>query len=252
MSKIVFITGATAGFGEACAKKFAANDYNLIITGRRMERLQQIAKTISSTHGVDVLPLHFDVRDRQSVTSIINELPENWKKIDVLINNAGLAAGKDTFDKAALDDWDTMVDTNIKGFAYVAQAVSKLMIPHKCGHIINLGSVAAKQVYAQGNMYCATKHAVEALSQAMRIDLLPYHIKVTAVHPGAAETEFSLVRFKGNKKEADKVYSGLAPLMADDVAETIYYCATLPGHVCINDLVITCTQQADCFYYYKE
>lgn len=252
MNKIVFITGATAGFGEACAKKFAANGFNLIITGRRLERLEQLAETISSTHGVNVLPLHFDVRDREAVTSIISELSEEWKKIDVLINNAGLAAGKDTFDKANLDDWDTMVDTNIKGFAYVAQAVSKLMIPHKHGHVINLGSVAAKQVYTHGNMYCATKHAVEALSQAMRIDLLPHHIKVTAIHPGAAETEFSLVRFKGNKTEADNVYNGLAPLMADDVAETIYYCTTLPNHVCINDLVITCTQQADCFYYDRE
>ncbi|MBZ4190350.1 SDR family NAD(P)-dependent oxidoreductase [Niabella beijingensis] len=249
MDKIVFITGATAGFGEACARKFAANNHNLIITGRRQERLQQLAEELTGTYPVAVLPLVFDVRNREQVLEMIGSIPEQWKRIDVLINNAGLAAGKDDFAQASLDDWDTMVDTNIKGFAYVAQAVSNLMIPHKRGHIINLGSVAAKQVYAQGNMYCATKHAVEALSQAMRIDLLPYHIKVTAIHPGAANTEFSTVRFKGDRIAADKVYEGLIPLVAADVAETIFYCAGLPDHVCINDLVITCTQQADCFYY---
>lgn len=249
MNKTVFITGATAGFGEACAKKFAANSYNVIITGRRRDRLLQLAETLTAAYAVDVLPLVFDVRNREQVLASISGLPEPWKAIDVLINNAGLAAGKDDFDQASLDDWDTMVDTNLKGFAYVAQAVSRLMIPHKRGHIINLGSVAAKQVYAQGNMYCATKHAVDALSQAMRIDLLPHHIKVTAIHPGAANTEFSTVRFKGDRMAADKVYDGLIPLIAEDIAETIFYCASLPEHVCINDLVITCTQQADCFYY---
>ena len=252
MNRTVFITGATAGFGEACAKKFAANGYKLVITGRRQERLLQLAETLTAAHAVDVLPLVFDVRDREQVLTSIGGLPESWKKIDVLVNNAGLAAGKDDFDQASLDDWDTMVDTNIKGFAYVAQAVSRLMIPQKRGHIINLGSVAAKQVYAQGNMYCATKHAVDALSRAMRIDLLPHHIKVTAIHPGAANTEFSTVRFKGDRIAADKVYDGLIPLVAEDIAETIFYCTTLPEHVCINDLVITCTQQADCFYYDRE
>ncbi|SDD23009.1 SDR family NAD(P)-dependent oxidoreductase [Niabella drilacis] len=252
MNKTVFITGATAGFGEACAKKFAANHYNVIITGRRKERLEQLAESLATAHAVEVLPLTFDVRDRGQVAASISTLPDAWKRIDVLINNAGLAAGKDDFDKASLDDWDTMVDTNLKGFAYVAQAISRLMIPHKRGHIINLGSVAAKQVYSQGNMYCATKHAVDALSRAMRIDLLPHHIKVTAIHPGAADTEFSMVRFKGNRIVADKVYDGLIPLVAADVAETIFYCTTLPDHVCINDLVISCTQQADCFYYDRE
>ncbi|MBO9593387.1 MAG: SDR family NAD(P)-dependent oxidoreductase [Niabella sp.] len=252
MNKTVFITGATAGFGEACAKKFAANNYNVIITGRRQDRLEQLAEVLTQTYSVAVLPLAFDVRNREQVSAAVNSLPEAWKQIDVLINNAGLAAGKDDFDQASLDDWDTMVDTNIKGFAYVAQAVSRLMVPRKRGHIINLGSVAAKQVYAQGNMYCATKHAVDALSQGMRIDLLPYHIKVTAIHPGAANTEFSTVRFKGDRIAADKVYEGLIPLIAEDIAETIFYCATLPEHVCINDLVITCTQQADCFYYDRE
>ncbi|MGJ7033924.1 SDR family NAD(P)-dependent oxidoreductase [Niabella hirudinis] len=252
MNKIVFITGATAGFGEACAMKFAANHYNVIITGRRKGRLERLAGQLVASYAVEVLPLVFDVRNREQVLQLIGTLPEAWKQVDVLINNAGLAAGKDTFDTASLDDWDTMVDTNLKGFAYVAQAVSKLMIPHKRGHIINIGSVAAKQVYAQGNMYCATKHAVDALSQAMRIDLLPHHIKVTAIHPGAADTEFSMVRFKGDRIAADHVYDGLIPLVATDVAETIFYCTTLPEHVCINDLVISCTQQADCFYYDRE
>ncbi|MCD2423336.1 SDR family NAD(P)-dependent oxidoreductase [Niabella pedocola] len=252
MNKTVFITGATAGFGQACARKFAANNYNVIITGRRQDRLEQLAEVLTRTYSVAVLPLVFDVRNREQVSAAVDGLPETWKQIDVLVNNAGLAAGKDDFDQASLDDWDTMVDTNIKGFAYVAQAVSRLMVARKRGHIINLGSVAAKQVYAQGNMYCATKHAVDALSQGMRIDLLPYHIKVTAIHPGAANTEFSTVRFKGDRIAADKVYEGLIPLIAEDIAETIFYCATLPEHVCINDLVITCTQQADCFYYDRE
>ncbi|MBO9620673.1 MAG: SDR family NAD(P)-dependent oxidoreductase [Niabella sp.] len=251
MNKIVFITGATAGFGAACARKFAANQYDVIVTGRRLERLEQLAAELAAQYNINVLPLHFDVRNREAVLSKISTLPEKWKKIDVLINNAGLASGKDDFDKADLDDWDTMVDTNLKGFAYVAHAVSQLMVPHKRGHIINLGSTAAKYVYAQGNMYCATKHAVDALSHAMRIELLPYHIKVTAIHPGAADTEFSMVRFKGDRIAADKVYEGLIPLTAADVAETIFYCTTLPEHVCINDLVITCTQQADSFYSVK-
>lgn len=251
MSKTILITGATAGFGEACAKKFAANGHNIIITGRRKEKLDRLTSLLKKEFEVAVLPLCFDIRERETVLSTIENLDAQWKKIDVLVNNAGLAVGKDDFDSANLDDWDTMVDTNIKGFAYMAQAVSKLMKANGSGHIINLGSVAAKQVYAQGNMYCATKHAVGALSEAMRIDLLKYNIKVTAVHPGAADTEFSTVRFKGDKIAADKVYEGLQPLMADDVAETIYYCTTLAAHVCINDLVITCTQQADCFYYHK-
>lgn len=249
MSPIVLITGATAGFGEACANMFAANNYNLIITGRRKERLDKLAASLQEKYNVQVLSLHFDVRDRAAVESSISSLPPSWQSIDVLVNNAGLALGKADFHEANLDDWDTMVDTNIKGFSYMAHAVSRLMVNRKKGHIINIGSIAGKQVYAQGNMYCATKHAVGALSEAMRIDLLPYHIKVTAIHPGAANTEFSTVRFKGNQPEADKVYTGLEPLLAEDIAQAVFYCTTLPNHVCINELVITCTQQADCFYY---
>lgn len=252
MEKTVFITGATSGFGEACAIKFAENKYRLIITGRRKERLEELAATLRRNYQTEVLVLSFDVRSRSAVQAAINSLEDTWRKIDVLINNAGLAVGKDSFHQADLDDWDTMVDTNLKGFAYVAQTIAKIMVQHNCGHIINLGSVAAKQVYAQGNMYCATKHAVDALSHAMRIDLLPHHIKVTAIHPGAALTEFSEVRFKGDASLAKQVYEGIEPLVAKDVAESIYYCTTLPAQVCINDLVITCTQQADCFYFHKE
>lgn len=249
MPKIVFITGATSGFGEACAIKFAENNYKIIITGRRKYRLDKISTELKNKFATEVLSLCFDVRDRKAVLFAIESLPDEWKNIDILINNAGLAAGKDNFDTANLDDWDTMVDTNLKGFAYVAQAVSKLMVKNKKGHIINLGSVAGKQVYAQGNMYCATKFAVGALSESMRIDLLAHNIKVTAIHPGAALTEFSSIRFKGDNIAANKVYQGLEPLLAQDVADSIYYCATLPEHVCINDLVITCTRQADCFYF---
>jgi NADP-dependent 3-hydroxy acid dehydrogenase YdfG len=249
LQKTVFITGASSGFGEACAHKFAANQHRLILSARRKEKLENLATLLHSKYATEVYLLPFDVRDRNATLTAIHSLPESWQQIDILINNAGLAAGKDDFDEASLDDWDQMVDTNIKGFARVAQAVAKLMVKRNKGHIINLGSVAAKQVYAQGNMYCATKHAVDALSQAMRIDLLPHHIKVTAVHPGAANTEFSMVRFKGDQAASDKVYEGFTPLSAEDVAEVIYYCTTLPEHVCINDLVVTGTQQADCFYY---
>lgn len=247
--KIVFITGATAGFGEACAYQFAANGYDLIINGRRTERLQALADILEKKYNVAVLTLPFDVRDEKAVASSIANIPEEWKAIDVLINNAGLAMGRDYFDEANLDDWNTMIDTNIKGFLYVGKAVSQLMVLQKRGHIINMGSVAGKQVYEKGNVYCATKYAVDAISQSMRIDLLRHGIKVTSINPGAAETEFSLVRFKGDESTAKKIYDGLKPLTAEDVAGVIYYCTTLPAHVCINDLSITCLQQADTIYF---
>jgi NADP-dependent 3-hydroxy acid dehydrogenase YdfG len=192
------------------------------------------------------------VQDQKAVFDSINNIPDDWQQIDVLINNAGLALGRDFFDEANLDDWNTMIDTNIKGFTYVAKAVLRFMVKRNAGHVINMGSVAGKQLYEKGNMYCATKYAVDALSQAMRIDLLRYNIKVTAIHPGAAETEFSEVRFKGDKDTAKKIYDGLKPLSAEDVAEVIYYCTTLPSHVCINDLVITCAQQANAIYFHRE
>lgn len=248
MQKIVFITGATAGIGAACAKKFAENKYDIILSGRRKDRLEKLATALQQQFSIKALTLQLDVRDRNAVLSSIENLHKDWQQIDVLINNAGLAAGKDDFEDANLDDWDTMVDTNLKGFAYVAQAVSKSMIRNNSGHIINIGSTAGKEVYAQGNMYCATKHAVVALSEAMRIDLLPHNIKVTTINPGAVVTEFSMVRFKGDQAASDKVYEGIDALSGADVAEVIYYCTTLPNHVCINDLVMTCTQQANSFY----
>ncbi len=259
MSKIVFITGATSGFGEACAYRFATNGYDMIINGRRTERLQTLAAELEKKYNVAVLQLPFDVQDEKAVFDAIQNIPTDWQAIDVLINNAGLALGRDYFEDGDLSDWNTMIDTNIKGFLYVGKAVSQLMVkktPEKssglAGHIINLGSVAGKQVYEKGNVYCATKFAVDAISQGMRIDLLRHNIKVTCINPGAAETEFSKVRFKGDTATAKKIYDGIQPLTADDVAEVIYYCTTLPPHVCINDLSITCTQQADAIFFNRE
>ena len=249
MSKIVFITGATSGFGESAAYKFAAHGYDLILNGRRADRLQVLADELEKKYNVTVLQLPFDVQDEKAVFESIGHIPEDWKAIDVLVNNAGLALGRDYFEEGDLSDWNTMIDTNVKGFLYVAKAVSQLMVPRKQGHIINMGSVAGKQVYEKGNVYCASKYAVDAISQGMRIDLLRHNIKVTSINPGAAETEFSLVRFKGDEGTAKKIYDGLKPLTAEDVAEVIYYCTTLPSHVCINDLSITCTQQADAIFF---
>lgn len=251
MNKIAFITGATSGFGKAAAEKFAANQYNVIINGRRKDRLAELKTQLETQFNTKVLSLAFDVRDRKNVFETINNIPEEWKQIDLLLNNAGLALGRDFFDEANLDDWDTMIDTNVKGLLYVSKAVIPFMTKRNKGHIINLGSVAGKDVYEKGNAYCASKFAVDAISKSMRIDLLQHHIKVTAIHPGAADTEFSLVRFKGNKSDAAKIYDGYKPLYAGDVAEVIYYCSSLPEHVCINDLVLTCTAQANAFYTFK-
>jgi NADP-dependent 3-hydroxy acid dehydrogenase YdfG len=251
MEKTVFITGATSGFGEACAEIFAENKYNLIINGRRKERLSELKNRLGSTYGVKVLTLAFDVRDRESVMKSIDSLPPEWRQIDVLVNNAGLALGRDLFQEADLDDWDTMIDTNVKGLLYVSKAVVPLMIEAGKGQIINMGSVAGKEVYERGNAYCASKYAVDAINKSMRIDLLSHNIKVTGIHPGAAETEFSLVRFKGNEEAAKKIYDGFKPLSARDVAE-IFYTTTLPAHVCLNDIVITCTQQANAIYFNKQ
>jgi NADP-dependent 3-hydroxy acid dehydrogenase YdfG len=250
--KTVFITGATSGFGEACAHVFAQNGYRLILNGRRHERLKKLSDDLAKQYDAFSFLLPFDVQDQKAVFDAVASLPEEWQAIDVLINNAGLALGRDLFDEAALNDWNTMIDTNVKGLLYVSKAIVPLLIKQKSGHIINIGSTAGKEVYERGNVYCATKHAVDALSQAMRIDLLQHNIKVTAIHPGAAETEFSLVRFKGNEAAAKNVYDGFQPLTAADVASVVYYTTTLPPHVCINDLVLTCTQQANSFYTYKK
>lgn len=251
MNKIVLITGATSGIGAACAHKFAEAGCNLIITGRRKERLLDLEKELQHKHAIRALALVFDVQDRAAVEQALCNLPEEWRAVDILINNAGLAAGRDSFETADMDDWETMLNTNVHGLLYVSKAIVPLMIAHKKGHIINMGSVAGKEVYEKGNVYCASKFAVDAISKAMRIDLLQHNIKVTAIHPGAVETEFALVRFKGDLAKADATYTGIKPLTGKDIADTIFYCAQLPPHVCINDLVITCTQQAGTYYFNK-
>lgn len=252
MNKTILVTGATSGLGKAIAEKFAAANYNCIITGRRKQRLEELAATLSSNNNIRILPLAFDVSKKEEVFNAINNLSEEWRNIDVLVNNAGLAAGRDPFDEASLDDWETMIDTNVKGLLYMSKAVIPLMKKHKKGHIINIGSTAAREVYKDGNVYCASKFAVNAISQAQRIDLLPHKIKVTCINPGAVDTEFSIVRFKGDAQKADAAYEGYEPLHAEDVADTIFYCASLPEHVCINDLVLTCLSQANSYYTYKE
>jgi len=244
MAKIALITGATAGIGEACAELFARENYNLILTGRRADRLEKLAEKLNKKFNTEVATCAFDVRDREQVLSNFDALPAKWKKVDVLINNAGLSQGLDPIQKGDLDDWDTMIDTNIKGLLYVSKVVSNWMVNNGKGHIVNLGSVAGKEVYPNGNVYCATKHAVDALSKGMRIDLVQHGIKVTAIHPGAVETEFSEVRFHGDKERAKKVYDGFEPLVAQDIAETILFVVTRPKHVNINDLLIMPTAQA--------
>lgn len=250
MKKIVMVTGATAGFGKAIAQKFGLNGYDLIITGRRQERLEKLKGELTAG-GSKVLLLNFDVRDRKAVQSAIENIPDEWKNIDVLVNNAGLAAGLSHIDEGDIDDWDQMIDTNVKGLLYVTRCILPLMVRRNAGHIFNIGSIAGIDSYENGNVYCATKAAVVQLSRTMRVDLLKHNIKVTNVAPGMAETEFSFVRFKGDKEKADAVYKGIKALTADDIAGIIWYCASLPEHVCINELVVTPTQQANGIYNYR-
>jgi len=250
MSKIILITGASSGFGKATATKFAAGGWNVIITGRRKEKLEALAKALEANYGIKTLCLNFDVQDKKAVFDNLQNLPAEWQAINILVNNAGLALGRDSFENANLEDWETMIDTNVKGLLYASKAVLPMLIKEK-GHIINIGSTAGKEVYKDGNVYCASKHAVDAISKAQRIDLLTYQIKVTAIHPGAADTEFSVVRFKGDAEKANAVYTGYTPLMAEDIADTVWYVANTPAHVCINDLVITCTAQANSMYLQK-
>lgn len=250
LKRTIFITGATSGFGLAIAKRFSAGGFDLIITGRRQERLQRIKDELHATHGISVTTLCFDIRDKAAVQTAIDSLGP--RDIDILVNNAGLAAGLTTIDDGNTDDWDQMIDTNLKGLLYVTRAVLPRMKERCLGHVINIGSTAGKVVYKNGNVYCATKFGVDALNQAMRIELLPYSIKVTAINPGAAETEFSLVRFKGDAERAGAVYEGFQPLRAEDIADAAWYCATLPPHVCINDLTLTCLTQANSVYNIKE
>jgi len=252
MNKTVFITGATSGFGKAIATRFAKEGCDLIITGRRGDRLEALQEHLQESYGVRVHTLEFDVRDKDATAIAVEVIKQQVSHIDILVNNAGLASGLSSIDEGDTDDWDVMIDTNVKGLLYVTRQIVPLMKEQACGHIINIGSTAGKTVYKNGNVYCATKFAVDALSQAMRIDLLPYGIKVTAINPGAAETEFSLVRFKGDEERACNVYDGFNPLQAEDVADAAWYCASLPPHVCINDLTMTCLTQANGVYNIKE
>ncbi len=244
MNKVALITGATSGIGKATALKAAEAGFNIIITGRRSDRLEQLAREIQEK-GVEVLPLHFDIRQQTAVQQAIENLTGNWRNIAVLVNNAGLAVGVSPIQEGVLDDWERMIDTNIKGLLYITRAVAPLMIANNAGHIVNLASIAGKEVYPGGNVYCATKHAVDALSKAMRTDMLKHNIKVTNIAPGMVETEFSIVRYKGDEEAARNVYKGMTPLTNEDIADTILFAITRPPHVCLNDIVIMPTAQAN-------
>jgi 3-hydroxy acid dehydrogenase / malonic semialdehyde reductase len=245
MKKIAIITGATSGIGKSTAHKLAQANYNLILTGRRQELLENLKKELGIKYKCDVLTLNFDIRDSVAVDEQIEALPDSWKKVDVLINNAGLAAGLNPIQSGELEDWEQMIDTNIKGLLFMTRKVVPWMIENGHGHIINISSIAGKEVYENGNVYCATKYAVDALTKGMRIDLVKHNIKVTSIAPGMVETEFSMVRFKGDKEKADKVYEGLTPLFAEDVADAILFAVTRPPHVNINDMLIMPTAQAN-------
>ncbi|MFV8391518.1 SDR family NAD(P)-dependent oxidoreductase [Flavobacterium sp. LB2P6] len=242
MNKIALITGATSGIGKATAQILAKNNYKIILCGRRQDRLSALEKELQEI--TEVHTLSFDVRDKNAVFESINSLPEAFSKIDVLINNAGNAHGLDPIQSGDLDDWDAMIDINVKGLLYVSKAIIPQMIERKSGHIINIGSIAGKEVYPNGNVYCASKHAVDALNQAMRMDLNPYGIRVGAINPGAVETEFSEVRFKGDTDKAANVYKGFEPLHPEDIADIIHFVVSRPYHVNIADLMVLPTAQA--------
>lgn len=250
MRKIALITGATAGIGEAAALKLAENNFDIIITGRREERLPLLKERLEKL-GAKALTLCFDVRREDDVNAALKNLPAEWQHIDLLLNNAGLSAGLDPLQNGDTDDWNRMIDTNVKGLLYVTRAVSPGMVARKSGHIINIGSIAGKEVYPNGNVYCATKHAVDALTKGMRIDLLPHNVRVTQICPGAVETEFSIVRFHGDKARADKVYEGFDNLVAEDIADCIVFAATRPPHVNINDMIVMPAAQASGSIFHK-
>ena len=253
MNKTVLITGATSGIGKSAAQIFAENKYNLILTGRRLDRLQELKAHFEKEYQIQVQILCFDVRDLEATKKSLSEIDkEKFTTIDILINNAGLASGFGPIDEGQYEDWNVMLDTNVKGLLYVSRELIPRMKTQGFGHIVNISSTAGKDVYANGNVYCASTHAVDALTKSMRIDLLNYGIKVTSINPGACETEFSLVRFKGDAERAKQVYDGFTPLRPQDVAEAIYYCCTLPKHVCINDLTLTCLTQANANYNIKK
>lgn len=251
-TKTALITGATSGIGKATAEKLASESWHLILTGRRQDRLEELSQHLQNNYQIEVLPLAFDVRSQEETTQHLSSLPTKWQNIDVLINNAGLASGLEPINEGDFADWNTMIDTNIKGLLYVTRLIAPLMIKNRSGHIINIGSIAGKEVYPNGVVYCATKHAVDALSKGMRLDFVPYGIKVTQICPGAVETEFSEVRFHGDKERAKNVYKGFTPLTGADIADTIAYVINLPQHVCINDLTIMPTAQASAYITHRQ
>lgn len=253
MSKVVLITGATSGIGRATARAFAKEGNRVIVTGRRAERLEALKAELEEEFGAKVCVISFDVRDEQACNNLISSLPEEFAEIDILVNNAGLASGLEHINEGASDDWNAMIDTNVKGLLYITRVVSNQMIARgKGGHIVNLGSTAGTQVYENGNVYCATKHAVHAISHGMRIDLLRHRIRVTEIRPGMVETEFSVVRFHGDKQRADGVYKGLKPLVGEDIAAAIVWATSQPEHVNIGEIVLTPTAQADSYYKFVE
>ena len=251
MDQFAFITGATSGFGEATARVLSQNGYSLILMARRQDRLEKLKGELSSEK-CKVILIQTDVRNENDVLTSVNSLPNEVKSnIHILVNNAGLAVGRGPIESGITDDWERMIDTNIKGLLYVTKAIVPFLIANKSGHIVNIASIAGKEVYPGGNVYCATKHAVDALSRSMRIDLVQYGIKVTNIAPGAAETEFSIVRYKGDSETANSVYNGYEPLVAQDIAETILFVVTRPAHVTINDLTIMPTAQASASVLWK-
>ena len=250
--KTIFITGASSGFGKAIAYKFAQHGYQLVLTGRREDRLRDIEADLKDLYSVKVQTLNFDIRDKEAAKIAIQSLPHDFKKIDILVNNAGLAAGLSTIQEGNTDDWDLMIDTNVKGLLYVSRLIMPMMISAGQGHIINISSIAGKETYPKGNVYCATKFAVDAITKSMRIDMLEHGIKVTSIDPGAAETEFSIVRFGGDVERAKKAYEGYTPLYGEDIADIAFFAATRPAHVVLNDIVVTCTAQANTQNFFKK
>jgi len=250
--RTVLVTGASAGFGKAIAFKLAQNDCRVILTGRRESRLKEICSEIQNSGLAEATYLSFDIRDKAAVSSAINSLDSKWRNIDVLINNAGLALGKSTLENGEIDDWEGMIDTNVKGLLYITRELIPTLKESESGHIINIGSIAGVEVYPGGNVYCASKHAVNALSKALRQELLPYGIRVSQIRPGLADTEFSIVRYKGDKEKAKKVYDGFEPLLAEDIARITWFIVQSPRHVCINDLEVTPTAQANAFLIHKD
>jgi 3-hydroxy acid dehydrogenase / malonic semialdehyde reductase len=251
MNKTVLITGATSGIGRACAHQFAREKYRLIITGRREDRLRDLKNELEKNNAAEVHTLYFDVRNQSEVETALKNLPQAWQKVDILINNAGLAAGKDPIQSGKRENWERMIDTNIKGVLYVSEQIIPQMIARNSGHIVNVGSTAGKETYPGGNVYCATKHAVEAITEGMRQDLLAHNIRVSRVCPGMVDTEFSLVRFDGDQQKADATYQGMQPLKPEDVADAIFYMVTRPPHVCVNDLVLLPTAQANSYLLHR-